>query len=246
MSFPFHPIANQSLLSVSSDSKTVKGQKLGILTGILYLMPDNDLCPNAINAGCSESCLVTAGRAAIFTSVNQSRARRTDEYRNARVPFMRALQSSIEALIRKAEREGLKPAVRLNGTSDINWQAELIDGKTLFEHYPDVAFYDYSKYQFRSKHSNYHLTASYSGLQTYSKTVSKALSAGLNIAVVFNGAFPKTFLGLPVIAGDDSDVRFYDHKIDTRQCVIALKAKGEAKKDTSGFTVHSSNLIAAA
>ena len=55
----------KSLLTVSADSKTVKGEKLGFLTGILYLSPYNisgaNLCPNAINAGCDKACLYSAG-----------------------------------------------------------------------------------------------------------------------------------------------------------------------------------------
>ena len=46
----------KSLLSVSQDSKTVKGEKLGYLTGILYLAPHkisgSNLCPHA-TPGCS-------------------------------------------------------------------------------------------------------------------------------------------------------------------------------------------------
>jgi hypothetical protein len=51
--------------------------------------------------------------------------------------------------------------------------------------------------------------------------------------VVFRNALPATFLGLPVINGDESDIRPYD----PRGVVVGLKAKGSAKHDTSGFVV---------
>ena len=239
---------SKKLLSVSSDSKTVKGEKLGFLTGILYLMPDSNICPNALNAGCitteGTSCLVMSGRAAIFTSINEARARKTRELFEHPVQFMARLQKDIQALIRKAEREGLTPVVRLNGTSDIDWTAMKIDGLNLFEIFPDCQFYDYSKLPRASKHANYHITASYSSKPAYAKTVAKAIRLGLNLAVVFHGPKPSTFLGLPVIDGDASDLRFLD---EGEQVVVALKAKGEAAKhDSSGFVVRTDNLIAVA
>lgn len=243
-------LTSKKLLSVSSDSKTVKGEELGYLTGILYLMPDEELCRNGLNAGCiggngKRNCLVDAGRAAIFSMINEARARKTHELRTAPAEFMVLLKKDIEALIRKAEREGLIPVVRLNGTSDIDWGQYKIDGKTLFELFPDVQFYDYTKMPKVSRFPNYHLTASYSGRPQYAKTVAKALRLGMNIAVVFQGPKPVTFLGLPVIDGDASDLRFLDEA--KGQCVVGLKAKGEAAKhDDSGFVVHTDNLIAMA
>ena len=70
--------ATTRLLSVSSDAKTIKGQKKGYLTGILYLAPADEsvssggfnTCPKA-SAGCKAGCLFTAGRSAIFPMINQ-------------------------------------------------------------------------------------------------------------------------------------------------------------------------------
>jgi hypothetical protein len=60
------------LLGVGTDSKTVKGQRQGILTGILYLTPSDlsgkwNLCRFA-SAGCRATCLFSAGRGA-FSNV---------------------------------------------------------------------------------------------------------------------------------------------------------------------------------
>ena len=54
-----------------------------------------------------------------------------------------------------------------------------------------------------------------------------------NIAVVFNGDMPLWFKGKRVINGDDYDMRF----LDEPNTVVGLKAKGKAKKDSSGFVI---------
>ena len=56
----------------------------------------------------------------------------------------------------------------------------------------------------------------------------------MNAVAVFNGGLPETFLGKKVVDGDTNDLRFLDEK----GIVVGLKAKGSAKKDTSGFVVH--------
>jgi hypothetical protein len=54
--------------------------------------------------------------------------------------------------------------------------------------------------------------------------------------VVFEKVLPATYKGIPVINGDESDVRF----MDKPGVVVGLKAKGEAKADSSGFVVRES------
>jgi len=61
------------------------------------------------------------------------------------------------------------------------------------------------------------------------------LRAGGNIAVVFSGDLPSNFHGFNVINGDLTDLRYFDPV----NVVVGLKAKGDAKKDTSGFVVKS-------
>ncbi len=59
--------------------KTVKGEKLGILTGILYLAPARlsgyETCPMR-SIGCTNACLNTAGMG-IFSNVQQARIAKT-------------------------------------------------------------------------------------------------------------------------------------------------------------------------
>ena len=237
-----------SLIGVDN-YKTVKGEKSGYATAILYMMPTIELCPMSKKAGCFEPCLVTAGLAGVYKSIGKARKGRTDFFLNDKVNFIRLLVLELGTFINKAKKDGFKPTIRLNGTSDINWAKEKTDqGITIFETFEDVVFYDYTKrsdiMRDSAKHSNWHITASYSEASgSYAKnTLKNALKYGLNLAVVFSDNLPELFKGLPVISGDNDDLRFLDQK----NSVVGLTAKGKAKKDTSGFVVNSHNLIASA
>ncbi len=64
----------QKLLAIGTDAKTVKGEKKGYLTGIMYMIPDDTLCPASKIAGCREGCLVSAGRG-VMSPVKAGRAK---------------------------------------------------------------------------------------------------------------------------------------------------------------------------
>jgi hypothetical protein len=114
----------KKLLAIDTNAKTVKGQKIGFMTGILYLAPEKlsgyQVCPMA-SAGCKAACLNTAGRGS-FSNVQKSRIAKTKWYFEDRETFMAQLVKDVSALVRKAERDGFTPLVRLNGTSDIPWE----------------------------------------------------------------------------------------------------------------------------
>jgi len=234
----------QSLLSVSSDAKTVKGLKLGFLTGILYLSPadlsGHQVCAMAKLAECEESCLNSAGRGA-FSSVQLARLAMTEWLFNDRESFMAELIDSVFALIRQAMRQDLTPLVRLNVTSDIIWESipvtyQGVTYPNIMALFPNVQFYDYTKLANRKNvPSNYDLTFSYSGALAYQKYVNQAVSAGMRIAVVFRTVadIPKSFLGLKVIPGDNSDIRH----VEPKNKIVALYAKGPARYDTGPFVV---------
>lgn len=241
----------KAVLSTNADSKTIKGTKLGYLTGILYLAPVNiadpnkNICPNAESAGCDKACLYSAGRGA-FNNVQTARINKTLRFHNDKENFLLDLHWSIRGVVAKAAREGLQPTIRLNGTSDIDWAKERVSVNggplmNMFEHYPNITFYDYTKLPRKSDYSNYHLTFSYSSVKSYSKSVNKAKRLGMNMAVVFNDKhLPKKFLDMKVINGDDTDLRFLD---ETKQAsIIGLYAKGKAKKDKSGFVIDVKNI----
>jgi hypothetical protein len=236
---------SKALLSVSSDAKTVKGETLGFLTGILYLAPATttkwNTCPMAKIAQCDKACLNTAGRGA-FSSVQTARVNKTVWFFEERQTFMQQLVVDIKRVIRKAQRKGLVPLIRLNGTSDIRWETvgfSDIDGTeyvNIFEAFPDVTFYDYTKDANRKDlPSNYDLTFSYSGVQGFQPFVQIAIAKGMRMAVVFRKEqdIPNTFKGISVVSGDKSDVRH----LDDDGVIVGLYAKGKAKLDTTGFVV---------
>ncbi len=241
---------HRNIFSVGTNAKTVKGEKYGYLTGVLYLAPDSlsghQVCPMARKAGCVNACLNSAGRGA-FTSVQSARIAKTRRYFADRAVFMADIVFSIQALVRKASKLKMIPLVRLNGTSDIRWESVPVTiGNVRYSNvmhaFPNVQFYDYTKLANRKGiPANYDLTFSYSGLPGFASQVAIAKKAGLRIAVVFRTreSIPVSFIGLDTVDGDDSDIRH----IDPQGVVVALYAKGKAKKDTSGFVVDAGRKV---
>lgn len=230
-----------ALLTVGNP-KLLKGQKKGYLSSVLHLAPADlsgkNTCPKA-TAGCKAACLNTAGRGGIFKKgettnvIQQARIRKTKMFFENRNQFMIELVKEIEVTIKKAEKQGLIPVFRLNGTSDIAWEKySLPNGKNIFQNFPEVQFYDYTKILGRkvSHIPNYHLT--FSKADGNDMDARLAASNGMNVAVVFHNV-PETYIGRTVINGDETDLRF----LDPKGVVVGLKAKGKAKKDTSGFVV---------
>jgi hypothetical protein len=230
-----------ALLTVGNP-KLLKGQKKGYLSSVLHLAPADlsgkNTCPKA-TAGCKAACLNTAGRGGIFkkgettNTIQQARIRKTKMFFENRNTFMLDLVKEIQATIKKAEKQGLIPVFRLNGTSDLSWEKyEVISGKNIFQMFPEVQFYDYTKILGRkvSHIPNYHLT--FSKADGNDMDVRLAASNGMNIAAVFK-ELPEKYIGRPVINGDETDLRF----LDPKGVIVGLKAKGKAKKDTTGFVV---------
>jgi len=237
------------LLSIGADAKTIKGNKKGFITAIQYLSPYTDsgvnLCANAKNAECYIACLKSAGRMGMAFD---ARLNRTKLYLNDQAEYFRQLTKEITAFIKKASKKGLTPLIRLNGTSDIRWEnigfySEGVYYRNIMEVFPDIQFYDYTKLPNREKSingiqsfpENYDLTFSYSGAEGYKKFNDRALKDGKRVAVVFDKLenIPVVFEGRRVISGDDTDVRH----LDPKNTIVALYAKGKARKDQTGFVV---------
>src|SRR4051812_46480896 len=151
-----------TLLTVEN-AKTVKGEKLRYLTGILYLAPANEAgrgntCPGS-TAGCRKACLYGAGRAAIFPAVKTARIRKTHLFYDNPGLFREQLRKDISALVRKAEKTGMTPAIRINGTSDLPKLA-----LEMANEFPTVQFYDYTKLDrpWERVRANYSVTYSFS------------------------------------------------------------------------------------
>ena len=231
----------QKLLGVGTSYKTIKSEKVGVLTGILYMAPYNlsgkNVCPNA-SAGCAAACLNTSGRGAMHV-VQAARLKKTQRFFENRQQFLWDLVNEIRALKRKAQARGMKAAVRLNGTSDLPYEKYKIGdtGKNIMELFPDIQFYDYTKLETRITKgqlpANYHLTFSRAEDNDHKLD---AVLEHTSAAVVFSGELPATWRGYPVIDGDEHDARFTDAGPGT---VIGLLVKGQGKKDTTGFVVPS-------
>lgn len=244
-------MSNYKLLGVGTNAKTVKGDGDEYLTAILYMTPWKvtvgnktfNSCSMAEQAGCIDACLNTAGRGAMH-KVQSARERKAQWFYRDRDSFTQQLIVDIEKFQAYCDKRGIQPVVRLNGTTDIRWElikvdyGQNINGVNIFELFPRVTFYDYTKISNRkvSHIPNYHLTWSYSGANaTYAAQLDKALAAGMNAAVVFREAMTKeTWQGLPVVNGDADDLRILDPEGGH---IVALYAKGKAKRDTSGFVV---------
>lgn len=237
-------------LAISADAKTRKGETGGYLTGILYLAPGNlsgrEFCPDR-TPGCTADCLFTAGRG-VTAPVYAGRMRKSLEFTANPKDFVTMLKHDIHALLRKAEREGLTPLVRLNGTSDLPWENITdIYGCSLMACFPGVQFYDYTKSSVRMKSflsraaygnfpPNYHLTFSRS--ESNHEHVMACLKLGGNVAIVFStrkhNVLPAWWYEYPVMDGDLNDVRH----TGAQGVVIGLRAKGKARRSHSGFVVE--------
>lgn len=240
------------LLSIGNDVKTVKGESLGYRTAIMYLAPASlsgmNICPWSTE-GCRAACLYTAGRG-MQNGVQQARLARTMFYRNDRAGFLNQLIDEIQAHVRSCQRAGVQAVVRLNGTSDIDWQSWGIIPEC-----KGAIFYDYTKSTARcikwltsrpeTAHGRggYHLTLSSSEVDR--KLALRFLRAGGTLAVVFR---LERWQGMPtefshkeitegesfnVIDGDLHDLRF----LDMPGSIVGLRAKGRARHDQSGFVV---------
>ena len=168
--------------------------------------------------------------------IQKARIRKTVQFFFDRDQFMLDLAYDIQKAVAFAKKQGLTPVIRLNGTSDLSWEkyeVPVFCTKNIFELFPNVQFYDYTKVLGRKVADipNYHLT--FSKADGNDADVAKAIEQGYNIAAVFD-EMPATYMGLPVINADETDLRF----LDPKGCIAGLKAKGKAKKDYTGFVIR--------
>ncbi len=194
----------------------------------LFLQPGEtdgvNLCPFS-TPECLAVCLHTAGLAAVFPSIIESRQRKAREFVANRRAFIERVRHELRLAQRRADKHGKTLAVRLNGSQEIKWP------KSIYQEFPRAQFYDYAKNPDSHTEGNHHITFSFSG-ENLGECLNR-LEHGENVAVVFDSPnFPTTWNGFPVIDGDRSDLRF----LDPPGVVVGLKAKGEAKTaPTGGF-----------
>lgn len=234
--------------------KAIKARHFGYMNAINYMAPAalagvGNLCPHA-SPGCLALCLGWySGQAGMVkgntkrgaNNVRASRASKARLFMRDRASFMVEMIEGIKRAKRKADREGLKLCVRLNGATDISWERIRIDeySESIVRIFPYVQFVDYTKNFLRMMKllaapiANYHVTFSRS--ETNEAQCLQVLAAGGNVAVVFAGDMPGEYLGVPVVDGDTHDLRH----LDPKGVVIGLTPKGnKAKRDKSGFVVR--------
>jgi hypothetical protein len=257
----------KQLLTINSQ-KTIKSQKKGYDTYIMYLTPHKDnasranACPNA-SKGCIAACLFNSGNAR-FNQVQAGRYNKSNYLIEDPKVFLEQLDQEIGKLSKRYLKKSNKLCIRLNGTSDWAWENKeeridiidgkevkipsfvVRDGKNIFELYPEIQFYDYTKTAARigNTPANYHLTFSRS--ESNQEEVIQVLNGGGNVAAVFT-ELPETYLGYPVVDGDQDDLRF----LDGSNVVVGLthkkaSTKGGGKRNdlaiSSGFVIETDKL----
>lgn len=191
------------------------------------------------NTFCRESCLVFTARNVADIYNHRRKAVATIALLQSPAAFGRMLLAAIEAHTRNSEKADIKPFVRLNVLSDVPWELVFPE---LFEHFEDtdLQFYDYTKVAGRDTPPNYDLTFSHSG--TNDVLVASELERGRRVAVVFVGmkqadgewvkfkkgtALPRSFMGMPVVDGDVTDLRPFDRA----PCIVGLRWKTPGGQD---------------
>ena len=230
--------------AVNSSAKILKNEKYNELTYIIYLAPANlsgyEVCPMRTDE-CTHACLFGSGQV-IMDKTNrivESRIKKTQMFFTDREYFMSWVVKEIEQAKAKATKKDMKFSVRLNGTSDLEPTLFKLNGKTLFEIFPDVQFYDYTKvpkrFRLLQTYNNYDLTFSYSG-HNWSACEEILDNKSGRVAVVFEKNLPETYKGYKVIDGDSYDMRYVDEK----NVIVGLKfkrVKNKVEKTNNAFIV---------
>ena len=212
----------------------------GYYTLAQYLSPASEsgwqLCPFRSPA-CEAECLGHSSGLMVMDNAKRARIARTTLFMTDRKAYATQAIKELSALERKCAKLGVKAAARPNADSDITWENVRFDGQTLMELFPNIQFYDYTKWpsKFRPASrlpANYHLTFSRSENTTLDD-IQAEFDAGRNVAVVFDEV-PTEWEGWTVIDGDADDLRH----LDPVGVIVGLKAKGAARKDVKGFVVR--------
>jgi hypothetical protein len=201
----------------------------------LSLYPNDIICPGSLLADCQEACLRSAGYGK-FKNVREGRQKKTDLWLSDPDQFLDIYTRELGNFQKLCDNHNVKAVHRPNTISDIDWENYDIP-----QQFPNMFFYDYTKRAHRLTRTpkNYRLMFSFSGVPGYQNQVKAALKTDAPISAVFNGPFPDEFLGREVIDGDKSDL-INLFKGDKK--IIGLKAKGDAKKDNTGFVIHTNTI----
>lgn len=221
------------------NSKTKKSETVGEYTAILHLAPNTqsgrNTCPNS-SPSCRANCLWYSGNFR-FPNVRKATIRKTEMFFRNRKMFLAYLHADLYQIEETAKSKGLKPSVRLNGTSDIRWHK--ID-PTIFTEHKNIQFYDYTKnpdvaVDFINKKlpKNYHITFSRSEINE--KFIEKHVKGKMQVAIVAESGLKESLLktNTNIADGDTHDARFRD-----KEMTIVLSAKHKAKTEKQGFVLR--------
>ena len=142
----------RSKLLTSQNAKTIKGEKRGYKTFVLYLASGDkslkeygkagglDVCPNKSRA-CFTFCLDNAGRGR-FDHVKLARLVKTKRYRLDPAKFTREVSQELARKVKwwSSNRPAWQLVLRADGTSDIGI------GRRICQDHPSVQFMDYTKH----------------------------------------------------------------------------------------------------
>lgn len=239
---------------LSKGNTNAKTSKNSLETFILYMSPaaqnskGADLCPFR-SKGCTAACLYTAGRGK-FNNVQRARMNKSEYFIRDKKTFLAQLALELKAINKRQLKKGTKAAIRLNGTTDVDFVYLLknrvgLDALQL----EGLVFYDYTKDPHRVKRyagSNYTLT--FSRAEDNEPHALEVLKNSGIVSAVFADRLPQFYKGFEVIDGDQSDdlmikaaqaVNVLKRTRKGQGIILGLKAKGDAKKDTSGFVITS-------
>ena len=222
----------------TTNYKANKNIKLGYHTYFLSLAHSDisgyNVCPmanklkakenNKNKSTCSAVCVGYHGFANIYKSIMKARIRKTKLFYENREEFFRLLIKDIESAIKSSIKKDLIPTFRLNTYSDIKYENIKVNHNNkvynnIFEIFPNIKFYDYTKIANRKTPKNYELTYSYYGNK---KALNKEIN-NKNVAIVFD-LLPKKYKNKIVIDGDKTDLRLTDN--DGNNVIVGLKFKG--------------------
>lgn len=210
---------------------------------------------------CAASCLVFSGRNLAEDYNTVKKYALVQALVHEPQAFMRMLIEAIRIHRETSFRLEVMPLVRLNVFSDLPWE---LMAPELFDGFPDVQFYDYTKVPNRKPPPNYDLTFSFAGTDQNVEAMDHEIrEQHRRVAVVFAATgirviagekveipkaprymrrlpgserltphyarLPETFLGLPVIDGDESDMRPYD----PAPSIVGLRWKNPANQNVT-------------
>jgi hypothetical protein len=259
------------------DGKSINSRGLGLASAQkinekLSTCPNSAICEDLCLGETSGNNLVYGGAAGESYSGNIARSAfkagpRMSQYLKTEAlvlhpqEFAIALHEQIQAFVRKCEKDGYQPAIRLNVTSDFAPKVF----EAIIKANPDVVFYDYTKLGSETIAPNHHLTYSSTGVsqvvngkkivnkQSNWAAMRKRLDNGQNVAMAFTTkeVMPQyifdeeTGTTYQVWDGDNYDARFLDPKSeDGMGMIVGLSNKAatlkevSAAQETDGFFVY--------